>query len=126
MTARAATAEEGRRCARTLLRQGCTAIAAGTDLLAAGALAAVTEAGLRCPADITVTGYGDTPLSAALTPPLTTVRLPWFLVGRHAAELLLAAIADRAAPAEIRYAAPELVVRGSCAPAPAVNRQLIE
>jgi len=126
ITARAATAEEGRRCARTLLRQGCTAIAAATDLLAAGALAAVTEAGLRCPADITVTGYGDTPLSAALTPPLTTVRLPYFLVGRHAAELLLAAIADRAAPAEIRYAAPELVVRGSCAPEPAVNRQLIE
>jgi LacI family transcriptional regulator len=113
--ARAATAQEGRRCARALLRQGCTAIAAATDLLAAGALAAVTEAGLRCPADITVTGYGDTPLSAALAPPLTTVRLPYFLVGRHAAELLLAAIADRAAPAEVRYAAPELVVRASCA-----------
>jgi LacI family transcriptional regulator len=126
LAARAATAEEGRRCARALLRRGCTAIAAATDLLAAGALAAVTEAGLRCPADVTVTGYGDTPLSAALAPPLTTVRLPYFLVGRHAAELLLAAIADRAAPAEIRYAAPELVIRGSCAPEPAVNRPLIE
>jgi LacI family transcriptional regulator len=121
LAARAATAPEGRRCARALLRHGCTAIAAATDLLAAGALAAVTEAGLRCPADITVTGYGDTPLSAALTPPLTTVRLPYFLVGRHAAELLLAAIADRAAPAEVRYAAPELAVRASCAPAPPVS-----
>jgi LacI family transcriptional regulator len=114
VAARAGTAPEGRRCARVLLGQGATAIAAATDLLAAGALAAVAEAGLRCPADITVTGYGDTPLSAALTPPLTTIRLPCFQVGRHAAELLLAAIAGRGAPAEIRYAAPELVVRASC------------
>jgi LacI family transcriptional regulator len=122
LAARAGTAREGQRCARALLARGCTAIAAATDQLAAGALAAVTQAGLRCPADITVTGYGDTPLSAALTPPLTTVRLPCFQVGRTAAELLLAAISGRAAPAEIRYAAPELVVRASGAPAPAYDR----
>jgi len=122
VAARAGTAQEGRRCARALLERGCTAIAAATDLLAAGALAAVTQAGLRCPADITVVGYGDTPLSAALTPPLTTVRLPYLQVGRMAAELLLAAISGRAAPAEIRYAAPELVIRASCAPRPASDR----
>lgn len=120
--ARAGTAREGRRCATALIACGCTAIAAAADLLAAGALAAVAQAGLRCPADITVVGYGDTPLSAALTPPLTTVRLPWFQVGRHAAELLLAAISGQAAPAEIRYAAPELVIRASCAPPPATRR----
>jgi len=118
VAARAGTAQEGRRCARVLLGRGTTAIAAAADLLAAGALAAVAEAGLHCPADVTVTGYGDTPLSAALTPPLTTIRLPCFQVGRDAAELLLAAIAGRGAPAEIRYAAPELVVRASCAPPP--------
>jgi LacI family transcriptional regulator len=118
LTARAGTAQEGLRCAAALLGQDCTAIAAATDLLAAGALAAVAEAGLRCPADVTVTGYGDTPLSAALTPQLTTVRLPYFEVGRQAAALLLAAIGDRAAPAEIRYAAPDIIIRASCAPPP--------
>ena len=68
LAAKAGTAQEGQRCAHALLARGCTAIAAATDLLAAGALAAVAQAGLRCPADITVVGYGDTPLSAALTP----------------------------------------------------------
>ena len=82
----------------------------------------MAQAGQRCPADITVTGYGDTPLSTALTPPLTTVRLPYFQVGRLAAELLLAAISGQPAPAEIRYAAPELVVRASCAPGPGYDR----
>jgi LacI family transcriptional regulator len=122
LAARAGTAQEGQRCAHALLAQGCTAIAAATDLLAAGVLAAVAQAGQRCPADITVTGYGDTPLSTALAPPLTTVRLPYFQVGRLAAELLLAAISGQPAPAEIRYAAPELVVRASCAPGPGYDR----
>jgi LacI family transcriptional regulator len=115
--ANADTPGEGARCCRELLERQphLTAIAAASDLLAAGCCAALAQAGLGCPADVTVVGYGDQPLSAALWPPLTTVRLPHREIGRQAAALLLGTISGRPASLVACYLAPELVVRASSA-----------
>jgi LacI family transcriptional regulator, galactose operon repressor len=124
--AKAFTVEEGVRCARLLLDHGagpdgsagCTAIAAGNDMLAVGCYAALDEAGLSCPEDISVVGFNDMPFIDRLRPPLTTIRFPHYQVGTEAAQLLLERIAEHAGPVKILYLAPELIVRGSTARVP--------
>ncbi|MDX3798653.1 LacI family DNA-binding transcriptional regulator [Streptomyces sp. AK04-3B] len=68
-----------------------TAVLAGTDIVAAGAMQAVRAAGLRVPDDVSITGYDDIPLASRLTPRLTTVHVPYEEMGRVA----LRAVADR-------------------------------
>jgi LacI family transcriptional regulator len=115
--AKAFTVEEGLRCGRLLLERdtGCTAIAAGNDMLAVGCYAALDDAGLSCPDDISVVGFNDMPFIDRLRPPLTTIRFPHYQVGTEAAQLLLERIAEHAGPVKILYLAPELVIRGSTA-----------
>jgi LacI family transcriptional regulator len=118
--AKAFTVEEGVRCSRLLLERGaahagCTAIVAGNDMLAVGCYAALDDAGLSCPEDISVVGFNDMPFIDRLRPPLTTIRFPHYQVGTEAAQLLLERIAEHAGPVKILYLAPELVIRGSTA-----------
>ncbi|MFI9566247.1 LacI family DNA-binding transcriptional regulator [Streptomyces rishiriensis] len=68
-----------------------TAVLAGTDVVAAGAMQALRAAGLRVPEDVSITGYDDIPLASQLTPQLTTVHVPYEEMGRVA----LRAAADR-------------------------------
>ncbi|MET7853767.1 LacI family DNA-binding transcriptional regulator [Streptomyces avermitilis] len=68
-----------------------TAVLAGTDVVAAGAMQALRTAGLRVPEDVSVVGYDDIPLASQLTPQLTTVHVPYEEMGRVA----LRAVADR-------------------------------
>jgi LacI family transcriptional regulator len=111
------TVEEGTRCARELLARdnGFTAVAAANDMLAVGCYAALDEAALQCPDDISVIGFNDMPFIDRLRPPLTTVRFPHYQLGTEAAQLLLERISERESPVKILYLAPELVVRGSTA-----------
>jgi LacI family transcriptional regulator len=66
-----------------------TAVFAGDDMVAAGALRAIADAGLRVPDDISVVGYNDIPLAEDFHPPLTTVRTPAEELGRAAVRLAL-------------------------------------
>jgi len=111
------TVEEGTRCARELLARdsGFTAVAAANDMLAVGCYAALDEAALQCPDDMSVIGFNDMPFIDRLRPPLTTVRFPHYQLGTEAAQLLLERIGERESPVKIMYLAPELVVRGSTA-----------
>jgi LacI family transcriptional regulator, repressor for deo operon, udp, cdd, tsx, nupC, and nupG len=107
------TVEGGHEAAVALLDGGATAIIAGSDLMALGALHAAREAGLEVPRDVSVVGYDDTWLMQFVDPPLTTLRQPITEMGRTAAS----ALADRihrvdGAGGEILFPA-ELVVRGS-------------
>jgi LacI family transcriptional regulator len=116
--AKAFSIAEGLRCARALLdrRGGCTAVAASNDMLAVGCFAALDEAGLSCPADLSVVGFNDMPFIDRLRPPLTSVRFPHYQLGTEAAQLLLERIGGQDGPVKVLYLAPELVVRGSTAP----------
>ena len=97
-----------------------TAICAGNDLLAMAALAAATGRGLRVPQDVSIVGYDDIAYARLLSPGLTTVRQPAASMGAEAARLLLERIdRGRTEPRTI-VIRPELVVRGSTGPAPAV------
>jgi DNA-binding LacI/PurR family transcriptional regulator len=71
-----------------------TAIVAGNDLLAAGVLREAARRGLRVPGDLAVTGYDDFAFAEFLEPPLTTVRVPGYELGRQAAERLIARVED--------------------------------
>jgi LacI family transcriptional regulator len=113
--ARSYSVEEGLRCSREVLaaHHGCTAVAAGNDMLALGCYLALDEAGLSCPADISVVGFNDMPFIDMLRPPLTTIAFSHYQVGTHAADLLLARLNGRAGESKVIYVEPRLVVRGS-------------
>mgnify|MGYP001142016981 CR=1 FL=1 len=69
-----------------------TAIFAANDDMAAGAISAICERGFSVPADISVSGFDDTPIATQIYPALTTVRQPSRDMGRVAAQELLKAI----------------------------------
>jgi LacI family transcriptional regulator len=66
-----------------------TAVFAGTDMVATGMPAALREAGLDVPGDISLIGFDDVPFAAGLSPALTTVRVPYEDLGRTAVRLAL-------------------------------------
>jgi hypothetical protein len=85
-------------------------------LLRFGCYDVAEERGMRVPDDVSVVGYNDIPFSDKFSPPLTTVRIPLYQIGRRAAQLLLGLMRGQdATPASLKLA-PELVVRRSTAP----------
>lgn len=77
---------------KELLQHGqlpATAIVASDDGCAAGAVAALREAGLRVPVDVSIVGYDDVPMAAHMWPPLTTVHIPAEELGRTAVRMAL-------------------------------------
>jgi len=113
--ARAFNEAEGERCAEELLITGrpFTAIVCANDRLAIGAIAALRRHSLRCPEDISITGFNDMPLVDRLSPALTTVRVQDFQAGIEAAEIIVDLVEKN--PAEPRHTVlpVELVVRES-------------
>jgi DNA-binding LacI/PurR family transcriptional regulator len=92
---------------------------AANDDMAVGLIRALLEAGLRVPQDVSVIGFDDIPVSAYVTPPLTTVRQPFDAVAREGLRLLVQAIEKPdAEPAPASDPPVELVVRASTAPPP--------
>jgi LacI family transcriptional regulator len=71
------------------LRARPTAILCANDLMALGAMEAAAELNLRVPEDVSIMGYDDQELARYTHPPLTTIVLPNYDMGRHAAELLI-------------------------------------
>lgn len=62
---------------------------ADNDLIAAGAMRALKEAGYRIPQDIGIIGFDNIPMCESLDPPLTTVHVPKQALGRLAVERLI-------------------------------------
>lgn len=90
-----------------------TALFAQNDSMAVGAMHLASERGLNCPGDISIVGYNDAPLTAHLTPALTTIRLPGYETGRIAAEMVVSLIEEPdQAPSSVSLA-PELIIRES-------------
>jgi len=94
-----------------------TAIVAGGDRLALGAIKAIKAAGMRIPEDIALVSFQDPdPLGGVLEPAVTALSGQERELGRHAAGLLLAALAAPGEePSELEVRLPAtLVVRRSC------------
>ncbi|MBK0002583.1 LacI family DNA-binding transcriptional regulator [Erwinia sp. S38] len=76
------------------------AVFAISDTLAAGAIRAIDEAGLRIPQDIAVIGFDGTELGEMTSPQLSTIEQPSHQIGRQAVTLLLNKINDPSGPPE--------------------------
>lgn len=109
--------EGGQAAATRLLELGVTAIVAGSDLMALGAVRAARERGLEVPGDVSVVGYDDTALIAFTDPPLTTLRQPVLAMGGAAAAAMSQLISGSGPGHRGEYLfRPELVVRRSSGP----------
>ncbi len=96
-----------------------TAVFAANDDMAIGLIRALTEAGRRVPADISVVGFDDIPVAAYVTPPLTTVRHPFDAVAQEGLKRLVHAIENPGTdPLPPSDPPVDLVVRASTAPPP--------
>lgn len=96
-TAKRPILAEGNRLMQLLLAQHRpppTAVFAQNDLMAFGAVEALGAHGMTCPEDVSVIGYNDTPMTAFTDPPITTVRLPGYELGRIAADTAVMLIDD--------------------------------
>lgn len=86
------------------------------DSFAYGVYAAARQLRIRIPDDLSVIGYDDHPISAVLSPPLTTFDWNSKRLVRTAVEMLLAAIDGDPATRQRVVIRPELRERGSAAP----------
>ena len=92
-----------------------TAALTANDLLALGCYDTLRARQLRCPDDLSITGFNDMPFVDRIDPPLTTVHIPHDELGVQATRLLLERIENRDAAATELRLTPTLVVRGSTA-----------
>jgi DNA-binding LacI/PurR family transcriptional regulator len=63
-----------------------------SDTMALGAYAAVRSLGLRIPEDVSIVGKNNSPFAVIMNPPLTTLRIKLFEIGKRAGEQLLSCI----------------------------------
>jgi DNA-binding LacI/PurR family transcriptional regulator len=90
-----------------------TAIYCHNDHCAIGAMAALREAGLRCPRDISLIGTDNIVASAFADPPLTTLDLKPVAIADAAFEMLMERLKKPRQALQRRHVAPEFVERAS-------------
>ncbi len=99
-----------------------TAVFCINDLVAAGALKACAQGGVKVPDQMSIVGCDDVELASLLVPELTTIAIPARELGARAARLLLQGLqapdpdARPATPKPQRTIASRLVVRATTAP----------
>ena len=84
-----------------------------TDIHAIGCALEAKRRGIDVPGDIGIAGYDDIELAQEFLPPLTTVRLERYEIGRTAAKLLLQRIHGETPPQPIVDLGFEIISRGS-------------
>ena len=106
--------DAGYAAARQLLRRKhpFDAVFAASDLIALGAMRALTEQGLRVPEDVAIVGFDDIPTARFASPPLTTVFQNTTRAGELLVETLLKLVREE--PVENIMLPATLVVRRSC------------
>ncbi|MCW4385226.1 LacI family DNA-binding transcriptional regulator [Salinibacterium sp. SYSU T00001] len=111
------TADFGYHAGREMLRHpDFSAVFCANDQMALGLIHALHEGGMRVPQDVSVVGFDDIPDAAYFWPPLTTVRQDFAEIGRRSLAIILDELRGSTG-ASHEQIAPELVVRGSTAPA---------
>jgi len=89
------------------------AILAASDIMALGAMDALSAAGLRVPEDVAIVGFDDVVEARFASPPLTTVRQPLYEQGVQAVESVLDQL-EGASGRQRLTLHTELVLRRSC------------
>jgi LacI family transcriptional regulator len=107
---------EGKNCLSKIIDTNgtrFTAVVAANDLLALGCFDALTARGMRCPDDVSVTGFNHMPFVDRFSPSLTTVHIPHDELGVQSAKLLLERIRNPDDPLKTIQLKPSIVVGGS-------------
>ncbi|OXM55588.1 LacI family DNA-binding transcriptional regulator [Amycolatopsis alba] len=109
------TRDGGYEAAQRLIGRGlrATCVFASTDVMAAGALAALRDHGVSVPGDVSLAGFDDIPMIRDLTPPLTTVALPLEDLGERVLELAM--LPERAGRSRVERVRGHVVLRESTA-----------
>ncbi|MGQ9456039.1 MAG: LacI family DNA-binding transcriptional regulator [Armatimonadota bacterium] len=109
------TVKMGVDATRTLLqeRREFSAIFAGSDRAAHGAINVLVEYGIRVPEDVSVVGFDDDEIALLEKPPLSTVRMPAEEVGKECVRMLNSIVRYDKKPSQPVWLPVELVVRKS-------------
>ncbi|OOF45686.1 transcriptional repressor PurR [Rodentibacter trehalosifermentans] len=112
--------EDGYECMNKILNQTNhpTAVFCCNDVMALGAISAITEKGLRVPEDISIIGYDNIHSSRFYAPPLTTIHQSKSRLGAQAVNLLFERISQKDTENSPQSQSridihPELVIRKS-------------
>ncbi|TDD53036.1 LacI family transcriptional regulator [Kribbella antibiotica] len=110
------TTDGGRKATWELLQfdDRPTALFAANNSMAIGALAALSAAGVKVPADMALTAFDDFPWADLFSPGLTTVAQPSAAIGARAVQLLLRRMNDPDAPPQTVRLPAEIMHRQSC------------
>lgn len=93
-----------------------TAICAGNDLIAIGAIKALKERNIRVPKDVSVVGFDDIETSSIINPQLTTIKQNSYSMGYESANILIKNLEKKSFNniEKITFK-PELIIRDSTA-----------
>jgi LacI family transcriptional regulator len=106
----------GYRAMKKLLPVQPDGIFSASDVMAIGAMAAINEANLKIPDDISIIGFDDLPISAYATNHLSTVRQNVPQTGVQAVETLISLIEKGMDKPRRIIMGTELILRDSCKP----------
>ena len=95
-----------------------SAVVCANDEMAAGAMAAAHDRGLRLPDELSIVGFDDAPISRYVYPKLSTVRYPIADMSHNAARWVLKNVYQQAGKVDVeRVFEPSFVARDSIGPA---------
>lgn len=106
----------GYQAMKQILASGCefSAVMASNDESALGAMAALTDSGLRVPEDVAIIGFDNRLEGAIQEPGLTSVHVPLYDIGYRSVEMILQKIEEKPDIPDILKIETQLVVRQSC------------
>lgn len=89
------------------------AIFCGNDTTALSSMIYLRDKGIRIPEDFGIVGFSNEPFSKVVSPSISTIAQPGFLMGQKAAELILNQIAQKGKSFQTLVLPTELIVRES-------------
>jgi DNA-binding LacI/PurR family transcriptional regulator len=109
------TWQDAEKAARLLLQvpNPPTAIFATDDLKAVGVMKASHSLNIKIPEDLSIIGYNDFEISQMVEPPLTTIHVPIYDLGKVAAEIMLEQIKNPNEDTKQVILSTELLIRNS-------------
>ncbi len=95
-------------------RVSFSAVFVASDTVAMGAKSALRQRGFRIPEDISIVGFDDIIWSRYADPPLTTIHVPAYELGRQASLMLLDILSGRVPQSPTVLLPAHLIERSSC------------
>ncbi len=109
------TAEDGVTAAKHLMSLPTPpdAIFCGNDTTALTSMIYLRDLGIKIPEDIGIVGFSNEPFSRVVSPSISTIALPGFLMGQKAAGLILSQIENKTKTFQTLVLPTELIIRES-------------